>query len=130
MYLLLKTVHSALALLSISGFILRGYWMLRASPALKHRLTRIVPHVIDAAFLASGIALIVEINLDVMQNSWLLAKFTGLIAYIGLGMVAMRFGRTQQIRLLAFVGAIAAFAYIVGAAVSKSPASWLAYLAA
>lgn len=104
--------------------------MLRASPALKHRLTRIVPHVIDAAFLASGIALIVEINLDVMQNSWLLAKFTGLIAYIGLGMVAMRFGRTQQIRLLAFVGAIAAFAYIVGAAVSKSPASWLAYLAA
>ena len=128
MYLLLKAAHSAVALLTISGFILRGYWMLSDSPKLKHRLTRIVPHVFDPVLLAFGLALIFEMNLNVMQHGWLLSKFAGLVVYIGLGMVALRFGRTLQIRLLAFVGALAAFAYISGVALSKSPTSWLVYL--
>jgi len=102
--------------------------MLRASPALQHRITRIAPHVIDTLFLASGIALVVSIDLRLLQSSWLLAKFAGLFVYIGLGMVALRFGRTYAIRVLAFVSAVATFAYIVGVALSKSPASWLAYL--
>ncbi|MEJ2171677.1 MAG: SirB2 family protein [Woeseiaceae bacterium] len=130
MYLLLKTAHSTLALLTVSGFILRGYWMLRASPNLKHRLTRILPHVFDAALFALGIALIFKMNLNVMQHAWLLAKFGGLVVYIGLGMVALRFGRARLTRLLAFAGALAAFAYIFGVAVSKSPTSWVAYVAA
>ena len=80
-------------------------------------------------FLASGIALVFSIDLKILQAPWLLAKLAGLILYIGLGMVAMRFGRTPETRLVAFVGAVATFAYIVGIAYSKSPASWLAFLA-
>jgi len=129
MYLLLKNTHTLCAALTISGFILRGYWMLRASPMLRQRITRIAPHVIDTLFLASGIALIFEINLAVMQNGWLLAKFAGLIAYIGLGMIALRFGHTVEVRLVAFVSAVTVFAYIVGVALSKSPMSWLAFVA-
>lgn len=128
MYLALKTTHTILALLTLSGFLLRSYWLLRESPRTRHRFTRIAPHVIDTLFLASGIALILEINLPVLQNTWLLAKLAGLVLYIGLGMVTMRFGRTREIRMLAFVGAVATFAYIVGVAFSKSPASWLTYL--
>jgi uncharacterized membrane protein SirB2 len=41
-------------------------------------------------------------------------------------MVAFRFGRSPGTRFAAFAGAAVAFAYIVGAAVSKSPLSWLA----
>ena len=130
MYLLLKTAHSTLALLTISGFILRGYWMLCESPKLKHRLTRILPHVLDAALFGLGIALILKMNLNVIQHAWLLAKFGGLVVYIGLGMVALRFGRARLTRLLAFAGALAAFAYIFGVAVSKSPMSWAAHVAA
>jgi len=129
MYLALKTLHTLFAFLTLSGFLLRGYWLLRNSPLLRHKIARIAPHVIDTLFLASGIALIVAINLSVMQSPWLLAKLVGLVVYIGLGMVAMRFGRTLQARMLAFVGAVATFAYIVGVAFSKSPASWLSYLA-
>ena len=123
MYLILKSTHTVFAILTISGFLLRGYWKLSGSTLSRHRVTRIAPHVIDALFLATGVALIIEIDLAVLQNAWLLAKFAGLLVYVGLGMVAMRFGRTSQVRMLAFVGAVAAFAYIVGAALWKSPLS-------
>jgi uncharacterized membrane protein SirB2 len=66
------------------------------------------------------------LNLNPMQHAWLLAKFAGLFAYIGFGMVAMRFGRSREIRIVAFIGAVAVFAYIVGVALTKSPASWIA----
>ena len=102
---------------------------MRASPLLRHRITRIAPHVVDTLFLASGVALVVTIDLPVLQSDWLLAKLAGLLVYIGLGMIALRFGRTAAARILAFVGALATFAYITGVALSKSPASWLAYLA-
>ena len=102
--------------------------MMRASPVLRHRITRIAPHIIDTLFLASGIALVLSIDVRVLQSGWLLAKLAGLIVYIGLGMIALRFGKTREIRSLAFVGAVATFAYIVGVALAKSPASWLVYL--
>jgi len=129
MYLILKYFHTAFAILTITGFLLRGYWMITASDLRLNRATRVAPHVIDTLFLATGIALIYVLNLAPMQHNWLLAKFAGLIAYVSLGMVAMRFGRTPAIRTLAFVAAVAAFAYIAGVALSKSPASWIAYLA-
>jgi uncharacterized membrane protein SirB2 len=129
MYLLLKNSHLALALISISGFVARGYWMLTSSPRLAAPVTRIAPHLVDTLFLISGIALVLRLDLPVTQSPWLLAKFAALVVYIVLGAIALRRGRTLQIRLIAFVGALSAFAYIVGAALSKSPASWLAYLA-
>jgi uncharacterized membrane protein SirB2 len=64
-----------------------------------------------------------------MYSPWLLAKFAGLVVYVVLGAIALRRGATMPIRQVAFVGALSAFAYIVGAAVSKSPASWIAFLA-
>ena len=115
-------------MLTISGFLLRGYWTLTGSDLRNNRASRIVPHVIDTLFFASGVLLIVTLHLDWMRQPWLLAKFAGLFFYIGLGMVAFRFGRAPRIRLLAFVGAVVSFIYIVGAALAKSPASWLAYL--
>ncbi len=128
MYVLLKNTHTLLAVVTISGFLLRGYWHLTSSTWVEKRLVRIAPHGIDAVFLGSGIGLVFYLDLAVFSNDWLLAKFTGLIAYIVLGMIAFRLGRSPQVRLVAFVGAVAAFAYIVGAALTKSPASWLARL--
>ena len=95
---------------------------------LQRRITRILPHIIDTLFLASGIALVVNIDLQILQAPWLLAKLVGLVLYIGLGMVSMRFGRTREVRSVAFVAALATFAYIIGVAYSKSTVSWLAYL--
>jgi uncharacterized membrane protein SirB2 len=129
MYLPLKYAHIALAIVSISGFVLRGLWMTSGSALLDRKVFRIAPHVVDTLFLITGIALILQLALPVMQSPWLLAKFAGLVFYIVLGAIALRRGATMPIRQVAFVGALSAFAYIVGAAVSKSPASWIALLA-
>jgi len=128
MYLLLKYVHLALAITAISGFVVRGYWMLTESVRLSARATRIAPHVVDAFFLLTGVAMVYQLSLPVLQTPWLLAKFAGLFAYIVLGAIALRRGPTMQVRLIAFVGALSAFAYIAGAALSKSPLSWLSFL--
>jgi uncharacterized membrane protein SirB2 len=127
MYLILKNFHMMLATLTISGFLLRGYWMMSGSGLRQNRAAKVLPHIIDTLFLATGIWLVVVLKLAPLQHPWLLAKFTGLLAYIGLGMVAMRFGRTPQIKMVAFIAAIAAFAYIVGVALTKNPISWIAY---
>lgn len=128
-YLVLKFVHSIAALTTISGFLLRGYWMLSESPLLTHRLTRTVPHAVDAILLLSAIAMLWLLSMNPFTQAWLLAKFAGLFAYILLGTVALKRGPTKAIRSVAFVAAVAAFAYIAGVAMSKSPASWLALTA-
>lgn len=128
MYVLLKNTHMLLAAATISGFLLRGYWMMSESALLSHKVTRIAPHAVDTLFLLSGAALVYLLSLPIPQSPWILAKFAGLLVYIALGAIALRRGPTLQVRLIAFVGAVSAFAYVVGAAMAKSPASWLAYL--
>jgi len=124
-YLILKAIHIVAAMTTISGFLLRGYWMLTESDKLQHRVTRIVPHVVDTVFLLSGIAMVWMLHLNAFTQPWLIAKFTGLIAYILLGTIAIKRGRNPQIRVIAMVGAVSVFAYIAGVALTKSPFSWL-----
>ncbi|MCH9696323.1 MAG: SirB2 family protein [Gammaproteobacteria bacterium] len=126
-YLLLKNIHMGAAVLTISGFILRSIWMMQGSELLQHRVTRIAPHIIDTVFLLAGIALVWLLGLNVFTQPWLLAKFTGLIVYIVLGTIAIKRGPTRQIRITAFVAALAVFAYISGVAMSKSVLSWIAF---
>ncbi len=129
LYGLIKSLHMIMAITTICGFILRGYWMMTESDRLQLKIIRIAPHVIDTIFLLSGIALVFMLHLNAFTQPWLLAKFAGLIVYIVLGTFALKRGATQQIRMLAFVAALAVFAYIVGVAVAKSPLSWLDMLA-
>jgi uncharacterized membrane protein SirB2 len=60
---------------------------------------------------------------------WLAAKIAGLVVYIGLGMVALRHGRTQRVRTVAFGGALMVYGYIVSVALNKSVAGAFARLA-
>ena len=128
-YLLLKYLHTIAAAATISGFMLRGYWMLIQSDRLQYRVTRIAPHVIDTVLLLAGAAMVWMLRLNPFSQPWLLAKFAGLFAYILLGMIALKRGSTMQTRSIAFVGATALFAYIAGVAIAKSPLSWLRYFA-
>ena len=123
-YLWIKSLHTLAAFATISGFIVRGYWMMSRSDKLNRSVVRIVPHIIDTILLMAAIALVIALRLDVLAQPWLLAKFAGLFIYISLGTVAIKRGPTMQIRMIAFVSAVAVFAYIVGVAMSKSPASW------
>lgn len=129
MYLLLKIVHVICAVATISGFLLRVYWMLVGSHLLQHKVTKIAPHIIDTLFLLAGIAMLFVLSMNPFTEGWLLAKFGGLIVYVLLGTIAIKRGPTLQIRIIAAVGAISVFAYIGGVALTRSTVSWLAFFA-
>lgn len=126
MYSLVKLVHISSAVLSVSGFTLRVFWMLTDSVLLTHRVTRIAPHVVDSVLLLSGIGLVWILRLQVSAQPWLLVKLPAVLLYILLGMIALRRGRTRRARASAYVLALATFCYIAGVALSKSVLSWLA----
>lgn len=124
----LKLLHVICAALSATGFALRGYWMLSSHPLSKHRVTRILPHTIDTVLLASAVGMLVIWGISPFAVDWLQAKIIALLLYIGLGMIAMRFGRRRSVRIVAYWLALACVFYIVTVAFTKSPAGPLALI--
>ena len=117
--MLILKIHVLTVILSISGFIFRGFLLFSGSPMMKKKWIKIAPHVNDTILLISAITLVFQRNLFPTEQPWLMAKIIGLLVYIGLGMVAFRFGKTRNQRMLAWLGAIVVFAYIIGLAVTK-----------
>lgn len=124
MYLGLKHLHVTTVYITIALFLLRGFWMVAQSPMLQKRWVRVVPHVNDTILLLSAIALAVLIQQYPFVNSWLTAKVIGLIVYIGLGLVALRFGRTRGIRIAAFIAALITIGYVYNVAKTHNPMPW------
>lgn len=120
-HLVMKTIHMSCAALSISLFVLRGWWMLHDSARLQLRWVRTVPHVVDTALLASAVLLALNIGQYPGTHSWLTAKIMALLLYIGLGTLAIKRGKTRQVRTAAWLAAIAVFAYIVSVAITRHP---------
>jgi uncharacterized membrane protein SirB2 len=61
-----------------------------------------------------------------MAQPWLMTKIIALLVYVGLGLVALRFGRSKGIRALAWLLGMVVFGYIVAVAMSKSALGWFA----
>ena len=120
-YLLLKMIHVSSVVISYSLFFLRGIWLMQDSNNLRQRWVKVLPHVIDTILLTSAIALAVLIQQDPLNNAWLTAKVIGLLIYILLGMIAIRFGKKKKTRIAAWIGAQCVFIYIVLVALSKNP---------
>lgn len=120
-YLTIKSIHIGSVAASYLFFFVRGVWMIRESPFLAQRAVKIVPHVVDTVLLASAITLAVMIHQYPLQSSWLTAKVIGLVVYIGLGMVALRRGKSKPVRIGAWIGAQLVFAYIIMVAITRNP---------
>ena len=121
MYYLIKNLHVTCVVLSAAGFLLRGTWMLTGNALLQHRLTRLLPHLVDSTLLLSAITLAVMIGQYPFSAGWVTAKVIGLLAYILLGMMALKRGRTLAARRRYFGFALLAYAYIVWVALSRNP---------
>ncbi|HMY91216.1 MAG TPA: SirB2 family protein, partial [Nitrosomonas sp.] len=85
------------------------------------RWVKILPHVNDTVLLLSAIMLAITIQQNPLENSWLTAKVIGLLTYILLGMVALRFGKTRRTKITAWIMALMVFGYIVLVALTKNP---------
>jgi uncharacterized membrane protein SirB2 len=118
-YLAIKHLHLSCVILSGLGFLVRGRWMLQQSPVLQGRWVRILPHIVDSTLLGSAITLAYLSGQYPLANGWLTAKLLGLLAYIVLGAVALKRGKSVFVRRNCFVLAIVCYAYIVSVALTR-----------
>ncbi|MEM7359554.1 MAG: SirB2 family protein [Pseudomonadota bacterium] len=121
MYLLIKNAHIAFALISISMFVVRAIWSIKGSELLSKPLVRTVPHLNDSLLLACAIYLMVTSDQYPIQQAWLSVKLLALVAYIAVGHIAIKSGRTPSARFFASLVAVAIFSYIFSVALTKSP---------
>ncbi|MFZ2972420.1 MAG: SirB2 family protein [Ferribacterium limneticum] len=119
-YLALKHLHVTCVVLSGLGFCLRGWWMLRESPLRQHRLTRVLPHIVDTLLLGSALTMAWMSGQYPFVHGWLTAKLFGLLAYILFGMMALKRGRTKVIRARYFGLAVLAYVFIVSVALTRN----------
>ena len=120
-YALIKHIHATCAVISFALFFLRGIWSFNGSPIMRQRWVKIVPHVVDTLLLVSALALAFTIQQYPFVDGWLTAKFFGLVLYILLGTIALKYGKTKAVRVSAWLAALAVFAYIVLVAKQHNP---------
>ncbi len=126
-YFSIKTVHQAAVVLSIAGFFARGAGSLAGAAWTRGRLAKTLPHLVDSVVLISALWLAWTLRLTPAAAPWLLAKIIGLLAYIALGMVALKPSRPAPVRATAFVAALVTFGWIVSVAITKNPLGFFAF---
>ncbi len=126
-YELVKYIHVTAITLSISGFILRVILKSNNSPNQTKYWFKKLPHKVDIVLLASALTMVYILGVNPFTTFWIAEKITGLIVYILLGMVALRWGKTKKIRIIAAGLAVMIFSYIVYVAHYKAPAVIFSY---
>lgn len=125
----LKMVHESAVAVSFTGFFARGVGTLRNAGWVRHRAARTLPHLVDTVLIVSAVWLAFILRLTPANSPWIAAKIAGLVVYIALGMVALRFGRTKAARATAWIAAMLTFGYIVSVAIVKDPRGLLSLFA-
>ena len=121
---MIKLIHMSTAFISISLFLLRGFWVYRGSPMMNKKWVKIVPHVNDTILLITAAILAFATQQYPFIDSWLTAKFTALIIYIMLGMFALKRAKELKNKVIFFVLSLLMFGYIVGVALTRT-AGWI-----
>lgn len=119
--MLAKYIHVSCVILTLAFFIVRGVWMIQDSGLLKKKWVKVLAPGIDTILLASAIIQAINISQYPFVDNWLTAKVLALIVYIALGMIALTYGRTKNIRITALIGALLCFSYIASVALTRNP---------
>ncbi|MAR92367.1 MAG: regulator SirB [Pseudomonadales bacterium] len=129
MYLAFKHSHMLFVVISGLLFLVRGAWMMMDSGRLQKKWVRVLPHVNDTLLLLTAIVLCVLTQQYPVAQSWLTVKVVALVIYIGLGVVALRTGKTKTVRTLAWLAALLVFLYTFSVARAHHPLGFFAALA-
>ncbi len=129
-YLPLKHIHLSLVFLSLGLFVLRGsarlfieqypLWASLNRGFTDIKIARIAPHIIDTFLLLSGVLLTLTIQQYPGSHAWLSVKMLLLVAYILLGIKAMRSQQVMQQRLY-FALAITCITLLITVAKTHHP---------
>lgn len=128
-YATLKLIHQGAVTISLAGFFVRGAAALAGAAWLRGRAARTLPHAVDTVLLGSALGLVWLLGLTPGNAPWLAAKLVGLLAYIALGVLALRPGWPLRWRALAWLAALLVAAWMVSVALTKHPLGFIAALA-
>lgn len=117
----IKAVHVGLALCSGAFFATRGVAVLAGAGWPQAAWARRSSMVIDSALLLAAVLLLAALQLNPFAAPWLLTKLGLLVAYVVLGVLALRRARTPAGRALSLAGALACFATMVAVARAHHP---------
>lgn len=124
----LKWVHVHAVMLSGALFALRGGAALLGAQWPRRKAWKRGSYSIDTVLLASGALLFWILPGGVFANGWLAVKLALVVAYVILGIFAMRPKRSRPVRAVFYLAALATFVFIYGIARMHYPAGWLLLL--
>ena len=120
----IKHAHIMLALLSGALFALRGAFALGGARWPHALPVKWLSYSVDTALLTAALMLLTILPGAVFANGWLVTKLGLLLAYVVLGVFALRRARTFRGRLLAYVAALVVFFAIYSIARAHHPQGW------
>ena len=106
LYPAVKHTHLMFIALSVAFFILRFVLHIRQSPLMDRKFLKVAPHVIDTFLLVSGFTLCFMIKQYPFVDPWMTEKIICVVAYIVLGIMALKSNRNKLFKFFAFIGAI------------------------
>ena len=124
----IKTVHLWLAIASGAVFAVRGLFALLGMRWPRWLLVKWASYTIDTALLTAAAMLFTILPAGMFANGWLALKVVLVVAYIVLGILAMRTSLTTPRRAAFYLAALAVYAQVYGIARAHHPAGWLAPL--
>ncbi|MEH6464632.1 MAG: SirB2 family protein [Shewanella psychromarinicola] len=106
LYPAVKHTHMLLVATSVTFFIVRFVLHLRQSPIMEKKFVKVAPHVVDTFLLLSGFTLCFMIKQYPFVDPWMTEKIICVVAYIALGVMALKSNRNKLFKFFAFIGAI------------------------
>ena len=122
----IKWVHIAAISASGSLFALRGALVQARRPTWAMAApVRYLGDSIDPVLLTAALMLLTLLPGAMFANGWLTLKLVLVAAYVVLGSLALKRGRTPRMRRACFVAALLVFLTIIGIALAHHPLGWL-----
>jgi len=123
-----RVVHVTCALASGGLFLLRGLPVLVGAAPFDLRILRKLSYALDTVLLAAALLLMVGLRAWPGSQPWVTVKLSLVLAYIVLGSLALKRGRTTAVRRVCFIAALAAYLAVIAVARSHDPLGPLRYL--
>lgn len=121
----IRAVHIAMILASGSLFALRGAASLAGFRWPLAWQVRVLSYAIDTTLLTAALMLLSILPWAVFANGWLVMKIGLLVAYVVLGYMALRPGRSRSTRIALYVMALLTYAWMYTIARAHHPLGWI-----
>ena len=118
-----RAVHILAVVLSGSLFAVRGACEIAGMRWPRAAPVRYLGYAIDTTLLTAALMLATMLPAGMFANHWLTVKLCVVVAYVALGIAAMR-ARRRGVQAGSYIAALLAFALVVGIARAHHPLGW------